>query len=291
MNLNFRRPSLICLLAVALLALAAPAAASARTGLAEARIVHTPSPAPQNTTLRSDPTSLGDGTLFDGDSIGSFAMNQSAPGAVQEIEDPTGEAGRVFDLTVHNSDVYPLTPTENPRAQLLSPGIIKEGDEFWLGTKFMIPKGYPFVGGWMSLVSIYGPPFEGPGPWDIEVRGNSICWQRNGGSDWDIPWSEPIAYGQWTSVLLHERFASDGWVEMWIDGKPVTFFAGSETANPGHHETTNRLHMATMDSSNDGGPNSAKIMQYREAGMFNVGSVYFGDLKVATTREGAEVND
>jgi hypothetical protein len=284
------RALLIGFVVVFLVSLAGPGTASARTDLAEARVVRTPDPAPQPTP-RASSSSLAPGVLFDGDSVGSFAMNQSAPGAVQEIEDPTGEAGRVFDLTVHDSDVYPLTPTDNPRAQLLSPGIIEKGDEFWLGTKFMIPQGFPEVDGWMSLVSIYGPPFEGTGPWQVDVRGASLCWQRNEDSDWDIPWREPIRYGKWVSILLHERFATDGWVEMWIDGKPVTFFAGSETSNPDHHEPTERLHMATVDASNDGGPNAAKIMQYRQAGMFGVGSVYFGELKIATTREGAEVTD
>jgi hypothetical protein len=43
--------------------------------------------------------------------------------------------------------------------------------------------------------------------------------------------------------------------------------------------------MKTMDSSNDGGPNSAKIMQYREAGMFETGTVYFGALTLGDSRE------
>jgi hypothetical protein len=46
--------------------------------------------------------------------------------------------------------------------------------------------------------------------------------------------------------------------------------------------------MQTMDSSNDGGPNSAKIMQYHEAGMFNTGTVLFGPLTLGDSRESVE---
>jgi hypothetical protein len=60
---------------------------------------------------------------------------------------------------------------------------------------------------------------------------------------------------------------------MWIDGQQVSF--------PGAGQ---RISMKTMDSSNDEGPNAAKIMQYREAGMFSSASVYFGPLKLGTSR-------
>ncbi len=211
--------------------------------------------------------------LFDGSQISDFDQLQEAPGAITEVADPAGSAETAFQMTVADQDVYPITPTDNPRAQALSPALIHDGDEIWLQTKFMLPQDMPSVHGWMSLVSIYGAPFDGSSPWQIEVADNEIRWERNGTYDWDVPWRMPLVKGSWVSVLLHERFASDGWVEMWIDGQQVSFFGDDS-----------RLSMQTMDSSNDGGPNAAKIMQYREAGMFNSASVYFGPLKLGTTR-------
>jgi hypothetical protein len=213
------------------------------------------------------------GLLFDGSHIGDFNQLQEAPGAITEVPDPAGSGETDFAMTVSDQDVYPLTPTDNPRAQALSPPLIEQGDEFWLQTKFMLPENLPTVKGWMSLMQIYGAPFNGSSPWEIDVAENEILWQRNGTYDWDIPWRMPLVKGRWISVLLHERFAGDGWVEMWIDGQQVSFF-----------ESDTRLAMQTMDSSNDGGPNAAKIMQYREAGMFASASVYFGPLKLGTTR-------
>jgi hypothetical protein len=211
--------------------------------------------------------------LFDGSSIAAFDELQAAPGAIAEIPDPAGSGETSFQMNVDESDVYPVTPTENPRAQALSPPIINAGDEFWLQTKFMLPPEMPEADGWMSLVSIYGAPFNGSSPWQIEVAGDEIHWQRNDTYDWDVPWRMPLVKGRWVTVLLHERFASDGWVEMWIDGQQVNFFGDQP-----------RLAMETMDSSNNEGANAAKIMQYREAGMFDSASVYFGPLRVGKTR-------
>lgn len=218
---------------------------------------------------RSRPSQL----LFDGSHISDFDLVQAAPNAIQEVPDPTGSGETAMEMTVNDGDVAPITPTDNPRAQELSPPIIEAGDEFWLQTKFLIPQNFPSVHGWLSLVSVYGAPFEGSSPWQIEVSGNELMWMRNGTYNWDVPWRMPLVKGSWVSVLTHERFAHDGWVEMWIDGQQVEFF-GSES----------RLQMQTMDSSNDAGANAAKIMQYRERGMFNTGSIYFGPLKLGTTR-------
>jgi hypothetical protein len=71
---------------------------------------------------------------------------------------------------------------------------------------------------------------------------------------------------------------------MWIDGKPIAFFARGFSYNGNREPATRRLKMATADESNSGGANSAKIMNYREAGMFETATVYFGALKVGTIR-------
>jgi Polysaccharide lyase len=224
------------------------------------------------------------GLLFEGAGVEDFWVDHSAPGAISEVPNPLGGGEGVLEMTVHNDDVYPVTPTENPRAELISPDIIEPGDEFWLSTKFMIPENMPDVSGWLSLVSVYGAPFEGASPWRIGICSNdNLCWQRNGTYRYDIPWEEPLVKGSWVNVLTHERFGSDGWVEMWIDGQPITFFDGGSN-NPNHVAATQRLEMQTMDASNGAGPNSAKIMQYREAGMFETASVYFGSLKLGATR-------
>ncbi len=226
------------------------------------------------------------GLLFNGNNIRDFADIQAAPNAITEVPDPLGSGEKVLKMTVHNDDVAPITPTENPRAQAITPSMIHEGDEFWLRTEFLIPEDFPRVPGWMALVSVYGPPYDGSSPWQIDVSGRHMLWERNENYDFDTPWKAPLVRGQWVSVLLHERFDDDGWVEMWIDGQPITFFRSemSDDDNRNDHGPTRRLQMATADWSNDGGPNSVRISQYREEGMFEVATVYWKTLKIGTTR-------
>jgi hypothetical protein len=233
------------------------------------------------------PTSAG--LLFNGTKASDYSI-EAAPHAVSEVPDPAGSGQSVFDLTVANQDVAPITPTENPRAQMLSPGLIHNGDEFWLQTKFYIPVGMPYVSEWMSLVSIYGPPFEGSSPWQISINEHELRWMRNGDHNWDIPWKAPLsaAEGQWTTVLLHEKFATEGFVEMWINGQQINFFSTGASRNPGREAQTPHLAMATMDSSNNAGANAAKIMQYRAVNMFQSASIYFQPLRIGTTRSAVE---
>lgn len=223
--------------------------------------------------------------LFSGSRIGDFWLNQSAPGAVTEVPDPAGGSRSVFKMTVADTDVYPITPTENPRAQLMSPPTIQPGDEIWWHSSFYLPAEFPSsVPGWLNLLEgPYGAPFNGSPPWQIQVVGNYIQWTRNKTYGYDVPWRMPLVKEKWVDVLVHERFGSSGWVEMWIDGQPITFFAGG-TYNPSRVAPTTHLNMATMDSSNNGGPNSIILQSYRQAGMFSSVSVFEGSLQIGRTR-------
>jgi Polysaccharide lyase len=240
------------------------------------------------TSTEATPTesaSTEGGLLFNGSHISDFALMQAAPGAITEVSDPAGSAETVFKMKVSNEDVYPITPTENPRAQLLSPSLFQPETEYWWHSKFFLPADFPSsVPGWLTLLEgPYGPPYEGPPPWHIEVSGSTIQWQRNSTYNWDVPWHMPLVRNQWVDVLVHGRFGTDGWVEMWINGQQVNFFEPG-TYNPSNVASTQRLNMKTMDSSNDGGSNFAVIQNYRKVGMFESVTVYHGPMKIGTTR-------
>jgi hypothetical protein len=245
-------------------------------------------PPPAETGAPGEPPGApGEVPFFAGRKIDDFDLIQEAPNAITEVPDPLGSGEKVLKMTVGDGDVAPITPTDNPRAQALSPAEIEPGQELWLETKFLVPEGFPNVTGWMSLISIYGPPFQSSSPWQVEVIGNHLQWTRNRTYGFDVPWEAPLPESSWVTVLLHERFASDGFVEMWIDGQPVVFFSGNGS-NPSHHAATTKLEMETADSSNDEGANAAKIMQYREEGMFETATVYFGPLLLGGTRAAVE---
>lgn len=227
--------------------------------------------------------------IFRAEHLSDFWLNQSAPGALSEVPDPAGSGQTVFKMTVGDSDVYPVTPTENPRAEMLSPQIIDSGDEFWWGSKFFLPADFPSsLPGWMNLMQgPYGQPWDGPPPWHIEVSGNHIQWTRNSTYDWDIPWQMPLVRNSWVSVVVHERFGADGWIEMWINGQPVTFFAGG-TYNPNDVAPTPHLPMATMDGSNSAQANSVYLQSYRKRGMVGTLTSYAGPLTVGRTKASVE---
>lgn len=231
-------------------------------------------------------TAIQAGTpYFHGSTIRAFATTYAAPGAISEVPDPTGASRRVFQVTVHNRDVYPITPTDNPRATLASPNLLQPGMEIWMATEFLVPIDYPRVppGGWVTLASFYGPPYRSSSPWQLELVGPYLQWQRNSSYGFDVPFEQRLRRGHWTSILLHERFSRHGFVELWIDGRKVEFFDGA-TFNPHRHAPSFRLKMETRDHSNDYGANSARIGQYRKAGMFDVGTLYFGPLRIGSTR-------
>lgn len=222
---------------------------------------------------------------FAGSSIENFDLVQSAPGAVTEVADPTGSGETAFKLTVSDDDVYPLTPTSNPRAELSSPTTIQPGDEFWWSAKFLLPRSFPArVPGWVTLMQgPFGPPYNGTPAWHIEVHRGSIHWSRNRTYDWDEPWTMPLVRGRWIEVLVHTKLARRGFVEMWVDGRRVTFFDG-DSYNPGDHASTKRLRMRTLDESNDRGRNYVSLLNYRKRRMFSTVTVYHGPLLLGPTR-------
>ncbi len=250
----------------------------------------TTTPAPPATGTTSPPASSttppNSELLFSGSRIRDFAMLQAAPNAITEVPDPLGSGETVMKMTVNDGDVAPITPTENPRAQAISPDIINQGQEFWISAKFLLPADFPAtVPGWMSLISVYGAPYAGSSPWCVGIAGNNLEWDRNASYNWDTPWKAPLVRGQWTTLLVHERFASDGFIEMWINGTPITFFANNSTSyNPSRQAATEHLEMKTVDGSNGGGTNSVRISQYRQKGMFQTATVYWGGVKVGTSR-------
>lgn len=233
----------------------------------------------QSATAPSPIGSSGPGLLFDGAHVGNFDLVQSAaPNRIQEVPDPLGGGGNALRFRVPDGDVYPNTPTENPRAQALTPNFIKPGLEFWVHDQVMLPSSFPSNLPWLSMLSIYGPPYEASSPLNFAVNTDEIMLKRNGTYGFDSPWRMPLAgnRNRWIDFRLHERFGRDGWIELWIDGKPITFENGHE-----------RLYMATRDSSNDTGPNHVTINNYRTHGYASEVTVYHRGFRVGRTSESA----
>jgi hypothetical protein len=244
-----------------------------------------PAPAPSPAPAPAPAPTPSSDIIFQANKLKDFWLVQSGPGAVSEVADPAGSGQKVFKMVVEDDDAFPVTPTENPRAEMLSPSTIEAGQEFWFSSKFFLPADFPAsVPGWMNVMQgPYGYPWNGPPPWHVEVNGSNLRWTRNSTYGWDVPWQMPLARNQWVNVMVHERFGEDGWIEMWIDGRQITFFGGG-TYNPNHVAPAQRLSMKTMDRSNNQGTNSVYLQSYRKIGMFGSLTSYAGPLTIGKTR-------
>ena len=68
-----------------------------------------------------NPASVSSSSFFKATRLSDFWVSHSAPGAITEVQDPAGSGESVFQMTVNDKDVYPITPTENPRANCSRP--------------------------------------------------------------------------------------------------------------------------------------------------------------------------
>ncbi|MDP9400571.1 MAG: heparin lyase I family protein [Actinomycetota bacterium] len=195
------------------------------------------------------------------------------------VDDPIlGSARKVARFTVRDGDTG---PTANPRAQIEGPKDLVQGGEYWVGWSTLLPRSFPTRvtrGGWITLASVYGPPYDGAGPVDVRVQGSQgeaeIRWQRTGTYDWDIPWRLPLVRGRWVDYVWHVKLSRDpsvGFVE--------TFANTGDGWRPLHA----RVRMRTADKANRGGPNNFRLSLYRMKGMFERATVYHASPKVGTS--------
>lgn len=201
--------------------------------------------------------------LFYGDQISDFAeVIQAAPGRITEVPDPLSSGQKVIAMTVNDSDVAPLTPTNNPRAQLQTNRIIKPGMEFYIATEILFPSNFPSFDNWMTLLSVYGAPYGGSGSFHIASYGKTLQWEEH----WEGP---PLVRGRWMPLLMHGLFEYDGWGEVEIDGHP----SGKINAP------------IRQRGVNDGADNDVRLEQYRSHGMIpGSATLYFKPLLIGTTR-------
>lgn len=210
---------------------------------------------------------------------------------ISVVDDPVlGDARKVMRFTVQDGDIG---PTENPRAQVETPKMLRGGDEFWVGWSTLFPPDWPNrlpSGGasWITLSELYGPPYAGAAPVKFGMRSgtDALTWQRNSNYGWDIPWERgPVQTNRWYDQVLHVKLSSDpevGFVELYVNtggGWQQQTLRGSA-----------RLHMRTMDSSNGGGPNYHKLALYRKRGMYPVLTVFHAEHRVGTSFDAVAPN-
>lgn len=241
--------------------------------------------------------------IFYGQRLDDFAQVLAAPGRVTEVIDPAGSNERVFRLLTKNEDIEPITPTGDPRAQLITPSLWYPGAEYYVHGKTFFPLSFPVLteGQFFQYTEIFGWPFEGVAPYALYVameEGKEFHrWQRNATYGFDVPWDYqfPLERGKWVDWIVRVRLAEGppnkehgGLIEMWFNGVKVPFFNPAYSYNPKGHAETSALVMSILDLSNDENANAFYIGQYRKHNSMEEAVIYQAPLKIGLTKESVE---
>lgn len=231
-------------------------------------------------------SSVTGSVLFDGTAITSWWLNQSAAASrVQTVPDPDGAANTAQQFTTYNTDVYPLTPTSNPRSQLDTPmTVLKPGNTYWESFEVYIPQNFTFLeNGWVSLeTAVYGYPYAGTPPAAISLESGDFRFQRNshGPDPWQVAWSTPAVKGQWYRFTWHFLFSATGWVELYVNDVQQSLLQGTTLYK--------QLPINLLDASDYKGPWLSDEQIYYQLGMFPSATAYFKNYKIGTTQLAAE---
>jgi len=203
---------------------------------------------------------------------------------------PVARMGRhAVAVTLLDTDVAPCTPTDNPRASGYIERLFRPGDTVWEAFSVYVPDDFPPVPYFLMFQEDYGFPFHSVPPngfyiQDLTGAGNRFYIT----GDYDPAtkrgtqvWEGPLTTGVWHDWLVHKKLTTDatGFLEVWLDGHPLTFINGG-TRLSGQHTM-----LAGARSAN------FSLMQYRAAGMFPTDryprglTIYFDEARVGTTRE------
>lgn len=191
--------------------------------------------------------------------------------AEQPAWPPPPQGNRAVRLLAYDSDVEPCTPTENPRAQIVSPEILEDEMEVWEGFSVAFPPDYPSIEG-NVVQQDHGPPYSGSPPVAIRTKEEFIVLSVEGGEE--TIWSTPLETGRWYRFVLHKVLSPDddsGSVELWVNGVRQAFTDGSFTYE-------------TFTAEQDGtGPMSFYLTNYRGRGEAEAVSVFFDDARIGNS--------
>ncbi len=208
---------------------------------------------------------LAPGQSWTGSTLAGWE-DQSAPGRVVKT---TFDDRECFSLVCEGTDVAPVTPTTNPRAQLVSPALIALEGDYTVTVDLYVPSGsLPesiASGGWVEFLQFaYGPPWDGSPP---------LRWMTQDGQTWGLRHADDQPYlyrtaltrDAWHSIEVGFSMNAEpgyGWVWLVYDGALVI----GDPADA----------CATILPCNDGGPNSLYLDAYMSPGWTEkIGPIYF----------------
>jgi hypothetical protein len=244
--------------------------------------------------LSSSPTKGG--VLFNGSTLSPWVNQSAAPNRATVVKDPSGGRGTALKLTALNSDIAPLTPTSNPRAQLLSPNVVSANVPFWESYEVYLPSKFPLsrtyantpatYSNFVQLGSpFYGAPWAGPPSTGLYIINGRFRWESNiyAPSGSRILWQMPAPRRRWLRVTWHIVPAVRGFAELYINDRPVHVrYRGV---------SQNGVDIPVIDATNYQGPWVSQLSVYYRHNQFPRLTIYFRDFRIAASRRVAENGD
>jgi hypothetical protein len=215
---------------------------------------------------------------------------------ITEIADPGSSGKRVMQFEVREGDTY---PTANPRCQLNGGKLIEFNESFWFGFRFWLPSeaegGPALIAEWCNLWEFFGQPYTNSPTIQLGLHSNGtaneLLWVRNGGYSFDEPFKRSLVTNKWHSALYHIKHstkANGGFVELWIDDNPITFFSGG-TYNPNSVSSTTKLEMNVLETgNNDTGKGEIIPQLYLYSHTFSPWKCYYDEFVVAANQVEAQ---
>jgi Polysaccharide lyase len=225
------------------------------------------------TTRRSQPAPSWSGGFDTGNLRQYDAVQRAAPDRIAVVRSPRREGPFAVRLTAEDDD---LVVSENPRAQLMTEAIHREGDEQFIGWSTYFPEDFPAMVGpdaFFVFFQFHGAPYGGSPPLGFGVGASGeLQLLRSRTYDYDRVWAAPLTKGRWIDFVVHVKWSKDedGFVELWLDGERQTFSVNGQQ----------RLSMQTVEDDQDEGLKTIPT-NYRRRGIApQPVTIYHDEVKV-----------
>jgi uncharacterized protein (TIGR03382 family) len=147
------------------------------------------------------------------------------------VQSPLRQGSYALRVELHQGDVA-SSGTRNEVENGSRPEV--EGNDRWFAWSTLFPADFPAPQTWQVFTQWHHSGCCGSPPLEFDVEGEIIQLAHQGDQ---VLWSAPLVRGVWHDFVIHVYFSSsDGFIELWYDGKQALGRTPVQTLNPGEYD-------------------------------------------------------